>query len=133
MRKVIVVISVLFLLATLTGYMLLNKKHRTVEDEEYTSLDATQLFDDFKANEVQANAQYLDKVLEVTGIVSEVRTNQNEETVVLLRTNDPFFGVSCTLRNNTAQIEPETQITVKGICTGYLSDVVLTRGVLITE
>lgn len=133
MRKIIVVISVLFLLATLTGYMLLNKKHRAVEDEEYISLDAAQLFDDFHTNEIQANAQYLDKVLEVTGVVSEVRTNQNEETVVLLRTNDPFFGVSCTMKNNTAQIEPETQITVKGICTGYLSDVVLTRGVLITE
>lgn len=131
MRTTIIVIGILFIISALTGYMLFTKKHRTVENEEYRSINASELFDDFSTNEIQANKQYLDKVLEVTGTVSEVRTNQKGETVIVLKTKDPLFGVSCTLKDAAADIPAGTQVVVKGICTGYLSDVVLTRGVLI--
>jgi hypothetical protein len=53
---------------------------------------------------------------------------------VILNTGDPLFGVACTLNlqeKTVRPVQPGEKITVKGICTGYLSDVVLTNSYLV--
>jgi tRNA_anti-like len=45
---------------------------------------------------------------------------------VLLKTDDLMFGVNCTMEDD-AQVKTGEQISIKGICTGYLTDVVLIR------
>lgn len=131
MRTVIIVVCALFALISIKGYMYLNQKHIDIDDEEFVSATSSQLFEDFETNETIANAQYLGKILEVTGTVSEVLTNQNGETVILLNSKGGLFGVSCTMEKEISSPPVDKQITVKGICTGYLSDVVITRGLLI--
>jgi len=52
----------------------------------------------------------------------------------VLDTGDPMYGIACTLitiEPATGNVKPGEKITVKGICTGYLSDVVLTNSCLI--
>lgn len=133
MRTVIILIVGVFILIAGVVFMVYNKNHRTVEDEEYLSIEALKLFNDFSTNEAMANEQYLDKVLEVTGEISEMITNQSGETIILLKTDDPIYGVSCTMHKKPGQITPGSRVTIKGICTGYLSDVVITRGVLVVK
>jgi hypothetical protein len=133
MRTVIILIVGVFILIAGVVFMVYNKNHRTVEDEEYLSIEALKLFNDFSTNEAMANEQYLDKVLEVTGEISEMITNQSGETIILLKTDDPIYGVSCTMHTKPDQITPGSRVTIKGICTGYLSDVVITRGVLVVK
>lgn len=102
-----------------------------IEQETYISIRATELFKAFEENESSANTKYLNRVIEVTGIVSEVFANQENNTVVILKSDDLLFGISCTLEHSAADLNPGNSIVLKGICTGYLSDVVLTHCVLV--
>lgn len=130
-RAIVLGSLVVFTLGSVVAYRLYNKPHRSVEEEPYVSVSAYELFSAFEANEAEANKRFLDKVVQVDGTVSEILSNQDGESVLLLKTGDPLFGISCTIKGGIADIKPGTPVKVKGICTGYLSDVVLTDGLLV--
>jgi hypothetical protein len=120
------------LVATLAGILIYiyNKPPRNVVAETGIPVTATELFTKFSTNEPQANHAYLNKVLQVSGQVLDVKHNSTTGRVVILNTGDPMFGIACTL-NKPEAVTPGEKITVKGICTGYLSDVVLTNSYLV--
>lgn len=124
------------LVATLAGtcIYLYNKPPRDVNAETGIPISATELYTKFTSNEPKANQAYLNKVLQVSGQVLEVKSTSTAGKVVVLNTGDPMFGIACTLNKTdpvTATVRPGEKITVKGICTGYLSDVVLTNSLLV--
>jgi hypothetical protein len=106
---------------------LYNKPHRTADQKPFVSLSATELFKTFESDEASANENYLDKVLEVYGEVIEITQDIDNHTIVVLKSNDPIFGVRCTLDKGNSHISIGETIHLKGICKGYLSDVVLTN------
>lgn len=130
MRKTLIVLLLLIVAACTTFYFLYNKPHRNPASEKSISITSEDLFDQFSKDEIKANAQYLDKVLEVSGKVLEIDENQNKATVIILETNDPIFGIRCSMNSNLA-VKVGELVIVRGICTGYLSDVVLTNAFLI--
>lgn len=130
-KKVLITVSILAVVAGAVGYKMYTKKHRMIEQETYTSTRATELFKAFEENESSANTKYLNQVIEVSGILSEVLANQEGNTVAILKSDDPLFGISCTLEHPATDLSAGDSIVVKGVCTGYLSDVVLTHCVLI--
>lgn len=71
------------------------------------------------------NLAYLDKPVEVTGEITEVKQDQTGNTTLTLKSGDAFAGVFCTINSTENKFKPGQQITIKGICTGFLSDVVL--------
>jgi hypothetical protein len=124
------------LVAALAGILiyLYNKPHRNVIAETGIPITATELYAKFTSNEGQANQAYLNKVLQVSGQVLAIKSNSTAGKVVILNTGDPLFGVVCTLNLQEKVLrpmKPGEKITVKGICTGYLSDVVLTNSYLV--
>jgi len=108
------------------AFWLYNKPHRTAEQKPFVSLSAKELFKAFESDETSANENYLDKVIEVHGEVGEVTRDLDNNTIVIFKSDDPFFGIRCTIGTNNMQIKPGDTIHMKGICKGYLSDVVLT-------
>lgn len=130
-KKTIIAVIILAAFAGAVTYKFYSKKHRMIEQETYISIRATELFKAFEENESSANTKYLNRVIEVTGMVSEVFANQENNTVVILKSDDPLFGISCTLEHSAVDLNPGNSIVLKGICTGYLSDVVLTHCVLV--
>ncbi len=69
-------------------------------------------------------------VLEVTGIINEMSKNQKGETVITLKGTD-MGGIICTLESAIqAATKVGATVVIKGICTGYLTDVVLVRCVV---
>jgi len=130
MKKTLIVILLIIVTACTTFYFLYNKPHRNPANENSISITSEELFDQFSKDEIMANALYLDKVLEVRGKVLEIDENQNATTVIIMKTNDPIFGIRCSMNSNVSIKVGEFAI-VKGICTGYLSDVVLTNALLI--
>jgi hypothetical protein len=112
-------------------YRQYNKPHRSVDDEKAMRVTAADLYQSFNADESRANQLYLDKAVEVNGIVDQIITNQDKKTVVILRSGNPTAGVACTLDAFAAVIRIGDTASIKGICTGYLSDVVITNGQLI--
>jgi len=116
-----------------TALYLYNKPPRNVADETGIPVSATELYSKFTSNEPQANQAYLNKVLQVSGQVLEVKNSTAAGKVVVLNTGDPMFGVACSLSSvetPARPVKPGEKITIKGICTGYLSDVVLTNSYL---
>lgn len=111
------------------GYYYLNKPHRSVADENGIMVSADSLFREFATDEAVANARYLNAVLRVEGVIKSVERNTENKQVVVLDAGDPMFGVNCTLEKE-ASVEEGQTVVIKGICTGYLADVVITQGLI---
>lgn len=118
--------------AAIIGYKMYNKPHRNVEKTEGVIIDATALATRYETNEPEANREWLDKVLQVTGEITEVTANQQNEKVLSLKGSD-MSSVRCTIESNSkAEFKIGQRLTIKGICTGYLSDVILVRCVILS-
>lgn len=104
------------------------KNHRNVVSEKSIAITAAQLAQAYSINEDSANKKFLDKTISVTG---EVIAVQEDSLInVTLKSNDAFINVYCTLQSNQPRPDSGKTITIKGICTGKLSDVVLTDAII---
>jgi len=130
-RTIFLIAALCIVVLIFVAYKMYTKPHRSVERERGIEMTASQLFDAFAQNEALANVEYLDKVMEVTGKVSEIGVNLDKKPIIMLETNDMLFGIRCTMADSLLAIEPGSTVTIKGICTGYLSDVVLTSGIIV--
>ena len=85
----------------------------------------------YQADEKLANSLYLNKAVVVTGNLLSIDKNQEGKTTLVLGRADSFSNVSVTMIS-TAPITQKVgeSITIKGLCTGALSDVVITDGVV---
>lgn len=133
-KKLLKILSLLVLAGILiggfVGYKMYNKKHRDVGDSNAQKIEAKQLVSEYETNEAEANKKYLDKILNVSGKVIEVGKNQDGNHVVTLSGSE-MGGVICTVEDKAASAPAAGDlVNVKGICTGYLTDVVLARAVL---
>jgi hypothetical protein len=113
------------------GYFMWNKPHRDVENEKGIEVTAAQLVKDYQLNEAQANSKYLDKAIQVTGTVTEVKATQDGNATVMLASEDAFTGVFCTLKEKSENVAIGTTVTIKGICSGMLTDVRLREAVVV--
>lgn len=127
MKKWIAV--VLTLAAVAAAYLYINQPHRSVQNADGISIDADSLFLAFAQNEAAANALYLNKVLVVHGKIKSIEQNTEGKAVIVLDAGDLMFGINCTLDGQSTFKEGD-EVTVKGICTGYLADVVITQAVI---
>lgn len=129
MKKIL--IGILLVLAVTCGvaYLMYNKPHRDAATEVSIKVSSTELFRSFESNEAESNKLYLDKVLEINGKIIEVTANQNGMPVVALETENILFGVRCTMKNVGDIGKVGESVTIKGICTGYLSDVIITNAI----
>lgn len=126
----IITITALVIIGGVYYYVFIYSKnnHRNVATEKSIALTAAQLAQAYSMNEDSANKQFLDKTISVTG---EVITVQEDSLVnVTLKSNDAFINVYCTLQSNQPKPDSGKTITIKGICTGKLSDVVLTDAII---
>lgn len=112
------------------GLYMWNKPHRKAENEKGIPVTAEALFREFSANESAANTKYLNKLLEVTGTVSGEETNQDGQLALVLESGDPMFGVMCTMREKNIKVAAGSTVTIKGFCSGYVSDVKITDCIL---
>ena len=119
-KKIIIGLLALGILGGVYGYFEYNKEHRDIAAEEASvQVAAVDLFQSYSDDEVAANAVYLDKVVEVSGEVTEVITDQGSEMIVL-KTSDDFFGVDIYFIDflAVANIEAGSQVKIKGYCAG---------------
>jgi hypothetical protein len=136
LKKVILVSIVVIICVGLgAGYYEYNKAPQDVSELKAEQVSSVDLFKKFSGNEQQANTLYLNKALEVSGTVLEVKHTQEKQVQVILDAGDPMFGIACTM-DNAEKEEPLNNLKagdpaiIKGICTGYLNDVVLIRSQL---
>lgn len=131
MKKFLIGVVLVVLLAIIAIYLVYNKPHRDPTTESSTKITAVDLFRSYETNEEEANGRYLDKVLEVSGKVIEITNNQENFPVIILETDNPMFAVRCTMEKAEAFANVGDTVKIKGICTGYLSDVIVIKGTIV--
>ena len=101
---------------------------KTITAKEDFSVDSKTLFTEFETDEAAANSKYLNKVVAVKGTVLDKKLDSTGINLTLESGND-MFGVSCQVPDiaNADNLKPGDQVTVKGLCTGMLMDVVLVK------
>ena len=133
MKKILIGILLALVVTCGVIYLMYNKPHRNPATETPIKVNAIELYKSFESNETEANKLYLDKVLEVTGKITEVSSNQNGMPVLALETQNIMFGVRCTMGTAESTAQVGETITIKGICTGYLSDVIITNAIRVDD
>jgi uncharacterized protein YpmB len=118
LKRIIIVLSVILLLGIAAVIYLWNLPHKKVENMKGVNVTAVALAKDYAANEQQANAKYLNKAIEVTGVVSETDKNQDGGLMIILQADDPTTGVQCSMRDKGVSVTKGQNITIKGFCSG---------------
>jgi hypothetical protein len=136
LKKIIIAAGIVALLSAVAFIAVYNKPHQSIDnvDKEITAIELIKAFDN---NEVQANETYLDKVIEVKGKVRQVIKQENSFVVLLGDDSSLMSGVSCTLDNKDDSVayglKTGDELVVRGICTGYLLDVVLVNCKIVNQ
>ena len=108
-------------------YYQYNRKGLNIADVEASAeVSADDLIRQFSQNESDANKKFLSKIIEVSGTVKKIETNETGLTTVVLGDNSSTSSVRCSidsLQNESAKSIPvNAPVKLKGFCTGYISD-----------
>jgi hypothetical protein len=133
MRKVIFILLALGVLGAGFGYYMYNKPVASLAKKKAdVKVTAAQLIADYEANEQAANDKYLGKVIEVSGKITDVTTEEGK-LKIHIETSNPMSLVICEMEDNKDGGAPKTgdEAVIKGMCSGYLSDVILVQSTFV--
>jgi len=128
-KKKIILIAVLLILAAVAIYAYREyyrtNKSLTEVDADYT-VQATDLANEFVANDSIADNKYRNKILAVQGVVKSVDKSEGDCTLVLGDTTDMAPSVRCILDSTHtamgAAYKPGDHVVIKGAITGFKKD-----------
>jgi uncharacterized protein HemX len=133
LKKILVVVLIVVAAGAGTGWYLWNKPRRSAENSRGIAIAANDLEKAYAANEKLADSLYMNKVLEVSGKVTEVSTDLDTNVVVTLQTEDGA-GILCTLKDKKSSATKGQSISIKGFCSGKnLFGVALDECVFVTK
>lgn len=135
--RVLMIISILIFVAIVffVYVAVYNKPHVDVyKSSPGISLTSDIIVEDFENNETLANSKYLEQIIQVTGTISEVVITKDKGVIVLNASNalgNVMCHVSASEHQKINALKKDQEITMKGICTGYLMDVILVKCVIV--
>lgn len=126
----ILTISILLIGALAYAYYQYNRKPASLKGQEAEiSISADSLLSAFESDEAQANIRFLDKIVSIEGQIEDIEAAESVTTVSLITAN-PMSMILCQMEGNPTDLEIGQEVRLKGKCTGYLFDVVLTKCVI---
>lgn len=128
---VILVLSIsLLVVLKLYNEPLLNVKKSNADIEVL----AQNILEDYRKDEILANKKYVGNLIQIKGVVSKISID-NGNSVVTLRDGNEESSIMCHMAPeenlNALKLKSGEQIILKGVCTGYLMDVILVRCIII--
>lgn len=124
----LIVTAVLIIAGVLFALHMYNLQHKDLKKVKPDFiLSATDLQKEFENNETAATTKYVNKVLEVSGIIQSVKPGENYALSIALKTGSDLSSVICTLAGNPppSSFNIGDQVTLRGECSGFLMDVLL--------
>lgn len=131
-KKIFILLFGALLLAGMYGIFLYNKPVQSIRNvKPFVEIDSNELLEAFEADEAAANGKYLDKVLLVSGVIDKIEETEGRVNV-FLKTKNPLSSITCELEQTVLldNYKSGDPISVKGLCSGYLMDVVLIKSVI---
>lgn len=137
MKKLILLILFIALLAAaFYGYKEYQRKTPDTNSLKTDfKLSANELYDAFDSDETSASEKFTEKVLEVNGTIDAIEIEDSVVSIILLADNAMIGGINCQINPNQdiSNLENGQNITIKGVCQGFLMNVIINRGILIDE
>ena len=132
-----IIIILLIAIGLFITFNLYNKPHvNIITTKADVIVTAQVLLDGFLKDETLANANYVNKVVEVSGEIHEIKI-ENGNSIIALKQLDGISSILCHMAPEenlkVLKLKKEGTITVKGICTGYLLDVIMVRCILVQK
>jgi hypothetical protein len=129
-RNLLLFVIILGVIGGLIVLYMYNKKNPDLSKVKADyALQASELVNEFDQDETSASAKYIDKVVEVTGPVATIEITSDSTMNLTLANEDQMSGVICTFHGITnppsIEIKEGEIITVRGVCSGMLMDVLL--------
>jgi len=94
---------------------------------------AQQILKDYEKDESLANKKYVDNLIQIKGVINHI-SYDNGISIITLKGDNEISSIICQMlpeaNSNVLKLKNGEQIIIKGICTGYLLDVMMVRCVL---
>ena len=91
-------------------------------------VSAQELLNDFQEDENRANKKYVDNIIQIKGVIAEISIARGN-SVITLKDSNGLSSIICHMgpenNLNVLKFKKDNQITIKGICTGYLLDIIM--------
>ncbi|WP_299045778.1 hypothetical protein [uncultured Polaribacter sp.] len=131
-NKIIITLTILILaIVTVAVFVMPYFKDTNTNIKNVTSdvkLNSKDLVNAYLVNEKESNTTYTGKVIEISGKVKSVSFLNNRNTVILYGLQENY-GVICDVHQSQVAklklLKINQKIMVKGICKGFLKDVIL--------
>ena len=107
-------------IAAVVVYFIWNKPHKNIKDAVAIEISSGQLYDSFTNDSAGTKSKYINKVLSVSGKVTAISKNQQNQQIILLKTNTADASINCTMEEKANNIREGDIVSVKGICSGYI-------------
>jgi hypothetical protein len=135
-RNYFIGMALLLLLVGIGGLWQYNRPARNLENEDAAfAMPAADIYKQFSEDEQKANQQYLDKTIQVQGVLKSVSRGQDGSLNLSLDSGNGMGDVTCEVPDTNipegAALQVGQPVAIKGQCTGYLTDVVLVKCVIL--
>lgn len=140
-KKTLIILSIIAFGLAGGGWYAYTEYTRKVKDLTKVKADmgmtASSLIQAFETNEQKANADYLDKVISVSGKVKAVEKNDQGHFSVILGEEGSLSSVRCSMdsahQQDVVSLTKGSPVTLKGACTGFNSDELLGSDVILNR
>ena len=122
------IVLVIALITILTALIEFNKRHAdTAKVRPDFVITATTLQKEFEDNETAASARYINKIIEVSGIIANTALSDSAHLNI--------SSVNCVFpaTGDLSKFKPGDEVILRGECSGFLMDVLLKNCAIITK
>lgn len=136
MKTLIKILAVLVIVLLVAYLVVLNLPQANIKGKDAVeTISAVELYEAYSNNENQANKKYTGNVIQLSGEIDEIYTDENNAPVMVLRSDSGDLVSVVTLETSQekkiASYNEGDQITVKALCSGKLMEVTLNKGLIV--
>lgn len=128
-------VVIFLLLGIAYGWKEYNRTQKSTFDiDVFASTTATSLVKEFEVDETSANKKYNDQVISVKGIIQSIELTDSTQRIILKGETGGVIGeLEKSERKKTAVLKAGDSLILKGVCTGFLMDVILVRTIIVNQ
>ncbi len=133
--KILLVFFLVVILGLLACIYFYNMPHvNVIKSEAAYTLTAQNLIDQYQEDEATTNAKYTENVIQIVGTIFDISTLKGN-MVITLKDDDLEASIICHMlpeeNRKSLQLKKGQNVNIKGICTGYLLDVIMVKCTLV--
>lgn len=136
MKNIIKILAALVFLLAIAYAVIINIPQADVKSKDVEiTIEADVLYQDYNTDESAADNKYLGKVVQISGVIDELTTDEEGAPVVLLKNAEGEIIAIATLEQDQkealSKYDIGQNITIKAQCNGFLMEVALNKGIII--